>query len=95
MKKTDIAMIVFIAVTGVLISFFAAKAVLGNDTSELQSVKTIDRIESTVTQPDERIFNENAINPSVEISIDGEVDNSDAQDSQSAQDAQGESSGRD
>lgn len=73
MKKTDIAMIIFIATAGVLISFFVVRAILGDDSSEPQKVQVIDKITSEIQEPDEKIFNANSINPSVRV----EVDNAD------------------
>lgn len=69
MKKSDIAMIILIASLSMLIAYFAAKAVLGDPKSESVTVKTIEPITSDVSEPDKRVFNENAINPTVEIII--------------------------
>jgi hypothetical protein len=38
-------------------------------TEKTRSVKTIDALTSQVTEPDKKIFNENAINPAVEVNI--------------------------
>ena len=70
MKKTDIAMIILIATVGVMVSFFVVKAILGETSSEPKKVKVIERIEAGMPEVDKRIFNSNAINPSVEIEID-------------------------
>lgn len=69
MKRTDIAMIVFIAAASAGIAYFVANSVLGSMTEQAVKVKTIDAITSTVETPDTKIFNENAINPSVEVNI--------------------------
>ena len=69
MKKTDIAMIVLIASVSVLIAFFVTKAIFGSASSENQKVQTIDRIDSSITDPDPAIFNKNAINPAVEVQV--------------------------
>lgn len=69
MKKTDIAMIVLIATASVLIAFFVTQAILGDAAEEDVTVKTIDKIESSITPPDPTIFNSNAINPAVEVQI--------------------------
>ena len=71
MKRTDIAMIIFIASISVLLSYFIAKAVLGDVQNEAVTVKTVDAITDTVVEPDERIFNKNAVNPTVEVYIGG------------------------
>lgn len=65
-------MIILIASVSVLISYFIAKATpIGSSNDEPVTIKTIDRIETEVVPPDPNIFNSQAINPSVEIQIDG------------------------
>ena len=86
MKKSDIAMIILIAAVGVLVSFFVVRAILGNASSEPKKVPVVDEITSQITPPDSRIFNSNAINPSVEVEIEGET--TQAQPSQDTTEAQ-------
>lgn len=69
MKRTDIAMIIFIASISVLLSYFVAKTVLGDAQNEAVTVKTVDAISEQVDNPDERIFNKDAVNPTVEVYI--------------------------
>ncbi|HJP81150.1 MAG TPA: hypothetical protein VJ841_02020 [Candidatus Saccharimonadales bacterium] len=69
MKKTDIAMIIFIAAISVLIAYFVANAVIGSPSKESVKVKTAEAITSDVQKPDPAIFNTNAINPTVEVII--------------------------
>lgn len=69
MKKSDIAMIILIASISVLIAYFVAKAVIGGDKAQTATVKTIDPISSEVAAPDPDVFNNNAINPTVEALI--------------------------
>lgn len=69
MKKTDIAMIILIATVCVLIAFFVTKSIVGTPSSETQKVKTIEKIDSTITPPDAAIFNKDAINPAVQVQI--------------------------
>lgn len=71
MKKTDIAMIILIATVGVMVSFFVVKAILGGESTELKKVQTIDEITTEMPEVNDRIFNSNAINPSVEVEIEG------------------------
>lgn len=70
MKKSDIVTIVLIASMSVLVAFFATNAIFNNIASEEVTVKTIDKIEPDVVQPDERIFRKDSINPTVEVRID-------------------------
>lgn len=71
MKKSDIAMIILIASVSVMVAYFAAKAVLGGVYTGSAKVKTIDKIETSVVQPSPEIFNKAAINPAVQVQING------------------------
>ena len=71
MKKTDIAMIVLIASISVLIAFFVAKGIFGDTYNGNVKVKTIDKIDSSIVAPSSDIFNKNAINPAVQVQING------------------------
>lgn len=72
MKKSDIAMIVLIAGVSMIISF-----VIANQISFLkppqkgEEVKTVDKIDPSVTPPDTSIFRADAINPTVQTVIGG------------------------
>jgi hypothetical protein len=72
MKKSDIAMIIFIASISVLIAYFVANAVIGNVKDEAVKVKTTEAITTTIEEPDPAVFNSNAINPTVEVIIGGD-----------------------
>lgn len=69
MKKTDIAMIILIATISVMVAFFVTRSIVGTPSSETVKVKSVERINSTITEPDAAIFNQNAINPAVKIEI--------------------------
>lgn len=69
MKRTDIALIVLIAAVSAGIAYFVANSLLGNMTEQGVKVQTIDPITSVVESPDPKIFNAQAINPSVEVNI--------------------------
>ena len=69
MKKTDIAMIILIASVSVLIAFFVTKSLFGGEANQPVSVKVIDRIDPNVGEVDTKVFNDNAINPAVEVQI--------------------------
>ena len=72
MKRTDIAMIVFIASISVVGSYLIANTFIGDAHSEAVTVKTADAISQEVNEPDDRIFNGDAVNPTVEVYIGGE-----------------------
>ncbi len=72
MKKTDIAMIVLVASVGVLIAYFIAINIpfLKLPENGLK-VQTIRKISSEVDKPSEKVFNDKAINPTVEVIVGG------------------------
>ena len=65
-------MIILIASISVLVSYFAAKAIVGDVQNESVQVKTTEEISTDVVQPDTAVFNSNAINPTVEVIIGGD-----------------------
>ncbi|OGL22667.1 hypothetical protein A2707_05135 [Candidatus Saccharibacteria bacterium RIFCSPHIGHO2_01_FULL_45_15] len=69
MKNTDIAAIILIASLSMLVAYFVADAVIGKPSSESVKVKTVDAISPSVVAPDSTVFNEDAINPTVEVII--------------------------
>ncbi len=69
MKQGDIIALVLVASTSVIVAYFVANAVIGNPETESQKVKTITPITATVVEPDDEIFNKDAINPTVEVVI--------------------------
>ena len=70
MKKTDIAMIVLIAGVSVLISYFLMQTLLGDPSQKTRTDETMEAISSEYVAPSKDIFNEKAINPTVQIVID-------------------------
>ena len=71
MKKTDIAMIILIISVSVLVAYFGAHAAFPKAYSGSTTVFTIDKISTTVNQPNSAIFNKDAINPAVKVEIKG------------------------
>lgn len=68
MKKTDIAMIILIAVVSVLAAFFITQHFLKDSDAEVK-VYTMNKLEDGIVKPDPKIFNKDAINPAVEVQI--------------------------
>ncbi len=79
MKKTDIAMIILIAAVSVIIAFFVTKSIVGTPESEVVKVKTIQKIDATLTEPDPAVFNAEAINPAVKVQLDSPTNAAPAQ----------------
>lgn len=70
MKSTDIAMIILIASISVGLAFAAVSAIPGlKDSEEPIKVKTIDEYSSVLEEPDPSVFNQDAINPTVDVTI--------------------------
>ena len=64
--------VVIIAAVSILISYFVAQYFLGDMTEKGVKVDTIEKIQSTIQDPDPAIFNSEAINPAVEVNIGSE-----------------------
>jgi hypothetical protein len=76
MKKTDIAMIVLIAGVGVLVAYFVAINISFLKLPEGGvEVQTIREITSDIQEPNKKIFNAEAINPTVEVFVGGDGTN--------------------
>lgn len=71
MKKSDIAVIILIASLSVGAAYFVANLVIGSPSSESEKVRTTTAISGDVAQPDPTVFNDDAINPTVEVEIGG------------------------
>lgn len=69
MKKNDIALIVLIVSISLVVSYFVAKAFLGDPKSQEVSVEVVEPITPDLTPPSNKIFNRDAINPTVVIQI--------------------------
>jgi hypothetical protein len=69
MKKNDYAALILIGSVSLLVAWFTASALIGEPKKAAQKVKTVEAISEQVETPDKRIFNKQAINPTVERSI--------------------------
>ncbi len=70
MKKSDIAMIILIASVGVLVAYFIAVNMSFLKLPENgMKVQTMQQIEESVVEPNKDVFNEEAINPTVEVIV--------------------------
>ena len=72
MKKNDVAAIILIVAIAGVFSYFIASAVIGKPKNNPIQVEQVTPIGSTFPTPDSRVFNENAVDPTVEISGDGQ-----------------------
>jgi hypothetical protein len=73
-EKTDIALIIIIVSISAGLSYWVASATIGKANDKPIVVRTIDAIEvgDDSAKVDEKIFNNDAINPTVEANIKGE-----------------------
>lgn len=72
MKKSDIAMVVLIASVSVMISFVVANQIsFLKPPQKGEDVKTIEKINPDVPEPDTKVFRADAINPTVQTVIGG------------------------
>lgn len=69
MKKNDIASIILIASVSALIAWAAASAMIGQPKKSATKYHTAAPITSDIVAPDASVFNEDAINPTVDRSI--------------------------
>lgn len=69
MKRNDIALIILIASITLVVSYLVVKGLFGEPASQQTSVEKVEPIAGTVQEPSARIFNREAINPTVVIQI--------------------------
>jgi hypothetical protein len=67
MKKNDIAAIVLIVMFASVFSYIAAANFIGTPENNPVQVEVVTPVNDTFKTPDSRIFNEQAIDPTVEI----------------------------
>lgn len=71
MKKNDIALILIVVILVGSVVYFGLKLFLGDQQVKPVQVESAKAIQSTVVDPPGSVFNENAINPTVPITIQG------------------------
>lgn len=69
MKRSDIALLILIVSLTLVVSFLLVKALFGEAQNTSTKVEAAEPISSTLEQPSPRIFNKDAINPTVVIQI--------------------------
>jgi hypothetical protein len=81
-KKTDIAMLVLISTISIGIALFVASQIplLKDPSKNPEKVKTMEAYTAEVVEPDKKVFNDQAINPTVQVIIgNGEQSNKNSQ----------------
>lgn len=69
MKKSDIAILALIVSLTLVVTFLVVKAVFGEAQNGTTKVEKANSISATIVQPSSKIFNHDAINPTVVIQI--------------------------
>lgn len=69
MKKNEIALLILIIAVSVGIAYAVGQSIFGNVTTKKVEVETAKPISADVTSPSEFIFNDKAINPTVQVRI--------------------------
>ncbi len=72
LEQKDIIAISLIAVMSFIASFFIAAALITTPEDRAESVMEVNELSSNFSHPDSAIFNEDAINPTEEITIGGD-----------------------
>lgn len=72
MKKNDIAAVVLIVAIAGVVSYFIANTIIGKPNNDPVEVEQVTSIAPTFPTPDPRVFNGQAIDPTVEVSGDGQ-----------------------
>lgn len=69
MKQEDMASLLLIVGISLIVSFIGARAILGSPDDRSKEVQIIRPIEAGIDTPSEKIFNDDAINPTELIDI--------------------------
>lgn len=77
MKQSDIAVIVVIGATSLIISYFAAASIIKTPQERNIQVERVNPITPNFPEVDKKIFDEDSINPTVQIDIDPDSGNPD------------------
>lgn len=74
MKKSEMMTIVLIASVSIIVAYIIGNSIFGGITEQSVKVKTVDSITSNVEEPSQEVFNDDSINPAVEVQVDGTTD---------------------
>lgn len=71
MKKNDIALLIVIIAVVTTMTYFLLKVFLGDQAAKPVEVEVATPISTELVKPSAKVFNEQSINPTVPISIEG------------------------
>ena len=69
MKKSDIITTTFVAILGLVISFFVVRAAIGDPEQTTITFKNINVVQKDVATPSSDTFNSQALDPTVEVFV--------------------------
>lgn len=69
MKKNEIALLILIVAISIGIAYAVGQSIFGKATTKPVEVETVTAISANIEQPNENVFNENGINPTVPVKI--------------------------
>jgi hypothetical protein len=69
MRKNDIAMVILVASLCTFTAYLILNALLPNPDENMKTISYVDVVSSDIVSPDTEVFNEAAINPTVEIYV--------------------------
>ena len=69
MKGSNVATVIMVAVASTVVAALMVNALLGDPNDEKVIVSYMDVVSSDVAEPDEEVFNINAVNPTVEVYV--------------------------
>lgn len=72
MKKNDIAAVVLIVAIAGIVSYFIANTVIGRPANNPIEVEQVTPIAPNFPTPDDRVFNSNSLDPTVEVEPSGQ-----------------------
>lgn len=78
MKRSEIAMIIFIASLSMMITFALVNSLLGDKIKRTATVEEASEISDAIEVPAKRVFSKQAINPTVEVCVESENGESEA-----------------
>lgn len=71
-KQGDLASIILAATVSLVASFFISNALINKPENRSSKVEVVRKIDTEFTQPSDKIFNDNAIDPTELIQIGGD-----------------------
>lgn len=69
MKKNEIALLILVVGVSIAIAYGIGQALFGGATAKPVEVETAQAISPDIDRPQESVFNQNAINPTVPVKI--------------------------